>query len=540
MGATSSGRSVRRFAVILTLLVLAGACITAATWAAPSAEEAQPADEVLVEAQSPTLVASDDATLTHAEWLAANPRPEELVPNLKAMLPAPATGTAGDAAAAEAPEQLANGYFPEAPLLDFFPNTGVMFASDLEAVDIAASNTTTAYIVYTKHGTATGTDIVLSKNVGDAGWQRTYDGPAHGEDYAGAVTVRGSAIYVAGDRQTKYGDSDLVLMRWNTSGERIWTRSYDSGDHFPDIAADVAVDGDGNVAVIGLSASWAGGWDWVVASYKADGTRRWVRRYDGPAHLDDVPLQVQIDSSGRIYVCGYSASATNSIDALLIKYSKAGDRLWARRVNGAGDGIDYAQAMTARPGGGVYIAGATMNGTGMICGLLRGYAADGSLVLNLVDTGGEAPESEGVYYNDVTVSGDIFCGGSQYVTGVGWQRLLVAVAPDEASIARQVELCPTSPWGCEITAVEKDSQGGVFAAGTWVSDEAESQFLVERIHRGGTSWKSLWPTDSPLPLDLDGANYVRAIAVKGVNAYILGQYYIGPDEAGSFFLGYVY
>jgi hypothetical protein len=295
------------------------------------------------------------------------------------------------------------------------------------------------------------------------------------------------------------------------------------------------------VAVIGLSASRAGGWDWVVASYKSDGTRRWVRRYDGPSHLEDAPLQVQIDSSGRIYVCGYSESASNSLDAMLIKYSKAGDRLWARRINGGGDDIDYAQAMTPRPGGGVYIAGATVNGTGMVCGLLRGYTASGSLVLNLVDAGGdEGPESEGVYYNDVTVSERVYCGGSQYVTGLGWQRLLVAVDPAVTDPYREVELCPTSPWGCEVMAVEKDSHGGVFAAGTWVSDEAESQFLVERIHRGGTSWKSVWPTDTSLPLDPDGSNYIPALAVKGVNALVLGQYYSGPGKILPFYLGFVY
>ena len=73
--------------------------------------------------------------------------------------------------------------------------------------------------------------------------------------------------------------------------------------------------------------SAAGGSDWVVISYKADGTRRWVARYDGPAHLTDEAARMVVDSSGNVYVAGYSDSAANGHDALVAKYSKAGDRL---------------------------------------------------------------------------------------------------------------------------------------------------------------------------------------------------------------------
>ncbi|MBN2204241.1 MAG: hypothetical protein JW767_04385, partial [Thermoleophilia bacterium] len=148
--------------------------------------------------------------------------------------------------------------------------------------DVVATAQRTLYV--TGYVQDAGQDLQVAKYVdGTQRWARSYAGPAGGSDWGEVIAARSGRIYTAGSRQTKWGDQDLLLIRWDGNGNRVWTRAYDSGSRSTERAVDVAVDGDGNVIVVGSSHRPATGWDWVVVSYRADGTRRWVQRYDGPS-----------------------------------------------------------------------------------------------------------------------------------------------------------------------------------------------------------------------------------------------------------------
>jgi len=358
-------------------------------------------------------------------------------------------------------------------------------------------------------------DLHLAKYVGGAlSWERRYDGPAHGGDEGKALAARGSAVYTAGSRATLRGDTDLLLVRWNSAGDRVWVRAYDSGTRLDDYATDVAVDGDGNVTVIGVSSTPATGQDWVVISYKADGTRRWVRRYDGPAHLEDAPAKMLLDSAGRIYIAGSSDSALNGTDAFVAKYSATGSRLWVKRFNGTADSADRALALRARPGGGVYVAGSTNSLDTGEDGLLLAYTAAGSRLFVARDTDGL--EITDQRFNDLEVlpGGDIICGGAEWSpTTETLDRFYATFSPAGERRERAAE---HGEWSEEITALAKDGQGGVYLTGT-MGTEAGTMIATQRVCAGGTEWRSEWPS-------APGTHYeATAIATRGVNAFIVGH-----------------
>jgi hypothetical protein len=599
MGVSPSGRSVRRFAVILSTLfvivvvVVAGAWLVSPAGIAPPTEAALAAErlvspEALSTPATPSPVAArPDGEPTAAgaaaasasadeagpaaspsaleTWLTENPRLGDVRAHLNERYPATASrpDIAVLAGGAPAPDSLGM----PAPTLELQPTWAFDdLPWDRWAVEMVAMAPRTFYIASDVATETVGTNIGLARYVdGQQVWFKTYDGPAHGDDYTGAVAARGSTIYTAGDRQTAYGDSDFVLSRWDSSGKRIWTRSYDSGDHGWEIVTDVAIDGDGNVTATGASLSWRGGWDWFVISYKKDGTRRWVRRWDSPVHLEDVPLGLVHDSAGRVYVCGYTDSDDAPFtEALTIKYSASGDRLWTRRTGALSVNYqpDIAYSLRLRPGGGVYIAGVT-SANGSKAGLLAAFAGDGTRVFTVYDDGhgGEFLGGD-AWFNDLEVApgGNVICGGSQYVVipdpddvmrplAQGWQRLLVEVAPDGTVVSREIELAPgaNAAYGCEVMAMAKDSQGAIVATGTWLAESGYRgawQFLTQRLCEGGTSWSSLWPSDtSEAGFDTDDG--IQALAVSGVNVYVVGVRYIPPsgDVPGYYaqpLMAYVY
>lgn len=82
----------------------------------------------------------------------------------------------------------------------------------------------------------------------------------------------------------------------------------------------------------------------------------WVASYDGPASIDDRPLDMDVaPDGGRVYVTGQSAGA--SLDYATVAYDPAtGAQVWEARYDAGA--YEYASALTVSPGGGrVYVTG---------------------------------------------------------------------------------------------------------------------------------------------------------------------------------------
>lgn len=398
------------------------------------------------------------------------------------------------------------------------------------AEDAVTTGLRTLYVVGRGHDVTPDLQLTKYGSAGGVAWSRLYDGPAHGFDYGTALAVRRGAIYTAG-RRDPIGDDvgDVLLIRWDTAGNRVWTRSYDSGAHDYDAAVDVVVDVDGNVTVLGLSRKPGSEEDWVLVSYRPDGTRRYVRRYDGPAHLEDQPVSLVADSAGRLYATGSSLSASIDRDVIVLKYSQAGTRLWAKRYDGPAEGQDEASALHLRPGGGVYVAGRATNLGGDIDALLLTYTGAGTRSFTILDTGSGASD-QGFLGLDVLSSGDIVCGGSDSASGTMDRYVAAYHADGLRYLSSALGTAGYNEW---IDEVAVDRQGGVYLAGTWGTATGR-QVATQRVCEGGSTWTCVWPSAPTTD------HNVAAVTVNGVNAYVVGHDYEEADGFDQFVLGHVY
>jgi len=239
-------------------------------------------------------------------------------------------------------------------------SAGTSYSYRVAAYD-AAGNTSAqcGAVSATTTAGAWGGTVLMGTAVGDRG---------HGiaRDTSGNIYVAG---YTAGnlDGETNSGGNDIFLTKYDASGARQWTRL--SGTAVGDEAGwgAVAVDGSGNIYVTGYTSgnldgeTNAGGSDAVLIHYNSSGTKQWTRLL-GTA-VSDSAWAVAVDGSGNVYISGFTdgnlGGETNSggTDAFLAKYNSSGTLQWTRLLGNAT--LTYSYAVAVASGGNIYISGMT-------------------------------------------------------------------------------------------------------------------------------------------------------------------------------------
>ena len=174
-----------------------------------------------------------------------------------------------------------------------------------------------------------------------------------------------------GDREVGFalGDYDptypLIIdptLTWNTfMGSSDWDGAYD-----------IAMDGDGNVYVVGKSnATWGspkrtytGDYDAFVSKLKSDGSRVW-NTFLGSSNTD-VGNDIVIDDSFHLYVCGSSESSWGSPvnahygngveDAFAAELDSSGSLIWNTFMGSWDDEIGHGLFVSAE-GDSIYMIG---------------------------------------------------------------------------------------------------------------------------------------------------------------------------------------
>ncbi|MGB7055951.1 MAG: SBBP repeat-containing protein [bacterium] len=204
---------------------------------------------------------------------------------------------------------------------------------------------------------------------GDTVWARTYNGTADSSDMVRDIEVDASGnVYVTGSSRTTGALSDIITIKYNALGTEQWTARYNNPDtSASDGGYGLEVDGLGNVYVVGQSQGLGTGSDIVTIKYDSTGNDVWVARYNGPANDYDTPSDEEggkcmtMDQYANIYVTGVSRGATSMYDYVALKYDSAGIEQWVAGYNCC-DSTDYALAVATDNAGSVYICGRSVGG----------------------------------------------------------------------------------------------------------------------------------------------------------------------------------
>ena len=199
-----------------------------------------------------------------------------------------------------------------------------------------------------------------------------------------------------------------------------WVARYNGpGNHY-DIAYAMSVDTSGNIYITGYSYGSSTGADYATIKYDPNGNELWAARYNGPDNSADIAYELSVDSSGNVHVTGESIGRGTDLDYATVKYNSDGVEQWVARYNGPGNSTDRANALSVDSSGNVYITGQSYTAGSHYDYATIKYDSDGN-ELWVARYNGPNNSSDIANALAVDASGNVYVTGGFYESGTHYE-----------------------------------------------------------------------------------------------------------------------
>ena len=241
-----------------------------------------------------------------------------------------------------------------------------------------------------------GSDGLISKYsaTGSRLWTRLLG--TSSEDRATALARGSDgAIYVAGytngglHGQTNNGTTDGFLSKYDANGNRLWTQLL--GGTAPDLATAVTVGNEGAIYVGGYSEgnlhgqTSNGGVDAFISRYDSNGNRLWTKLLGGPSY--EAANAITLGSNGNLYLAGYTEGSLDgqvnggSRDIFISQYLPDGTKVSTQLLGTSA--ADQAKGLVGGSDGAFYVTGDT---SGNLNGQINNGGSSDIFLTKLVNT----------------------------------------------------------------------------------------------------------------------------------------------------------
>jgi hypothetical protein len=240
-------------------------------------------------------------------------------------------------------------------LADWEKTYGFPWAHDLGAYVIETPDK--GYLITGRTDSiGTGTeDIYLFKtdSIGNLLWERIYGGTE--DDLGKCILPVGDSVYYIGGvtRSFGAGNWDWWLLKIDSGGDTLWTKTYGSTNYDMFTDADVCQDGIVLVGWTGYGTFDAGA---CILKVDFEGDTIWAKEYGGASA--DCCYGVKATQDNGSIITGYTSSfGTGVEDIYNLRVNTYGDTLWTRTFGGFMEDVGYSVVQS--PDGGFAITGYT-------------------------------------------------------------------------------------------------------------------------------------------------------------------------------------
>ncbi|MEO8513016.1 MAG: T9SS type A sorting domain-containing protein [Ignavibacteria bacterium] len=224
------------------------------------------------------------------------------------------------------------------------------------AIDVVADDAGNIYVLGYSYVTSTNQDIVLMKYnaSGDKLWVKYIDGGFSLNDRGSKISIApNNSIAISGYSYTSISSFGVIVISTDTSGSLLW-QYYNAG--YCNITS-MKLDNTGNIFVGGDKGSSVTASDYFILKVNSSGSFQWLNTYSTSVSGTERIQSMEVDSSGSIFATGYTYTASASFDITTLKYNSSGILQWLQSYNGVENNFDQGQDMDIDEFGNVFVTG---------------------------------------------------------------------------------------------------------------------------------------------------------------------------------------
>jgi hypothetical protein len=311
------------------------------------------------------------------------------------------------------------------------------------------------------NGSTNGHDLYVVKynSSGTKLWHQTYNGAGNGTDLGSAVVCASNGtVFVTGAASQSLIDVDLLTLCYASNGTLTWSQTWDNASLI-DAGTSLSLSGT-RVLVSGVSQANFNTWEYAALRYEQSNGSLVSSTVtnQGGTNIEMVSAAAT-DASGNLYLTGALGVSGQGFNIKTIKLSPTLQVLWTANWNGTANLDDAARAITVDTSGNVFVAGYT-TATDRD-GLLLKYSPSGSLLSSAADNSTGAGEFTGIA---LTAAQEVFVGG--FTSAQGNKDFLALLYSNGGSLRWSETYNGYSNADDEAQQVTPDGSGNFLLSGT--------------------------------------------------------------------------
>jgi hypothetical protein len=174
-------------------------------------------------------------------------------------------------------------------------------------------------------------------------WNKTYGGISDDIAYSVIQTSDGGYALAGYTQSFGAGDSDVWLVKTDSTGTMLWNKTYGRGS--ADVGRALTQTSDEGYAIGGYTSSFGDGYQGWLVKVASDGAEEWNKTYGGLG--TDVCQDVVQTRDGGYALGGYTSSyGKGSNDCWLVKTDSMGNFQWNETYGGTFSDIAYSLIQT--------------------------------------------------------------------------------------------------------------------------------------------------------------------------------------------------
>jgi hypothetical protein len=241
-------------------------------------------------------------------------------------------------------------------------------------------------------------------------WVNRYNGSANSFDIVNTMFLDdNSNVYVTGNSYNLNTQQDITVIKYNTKGEQIWVKNFDSGLNSIDLVNAASLLDNRFIFLAGTFVNAVSISKALIIKMDSSGNIEWINFFEDSLYISSSGIDIKNDIHGNSFALISARNPAGKYNIILLKMDPFGNIVWKRQFDE--NELNYTPSGIVLDGkGDCYISSSVQNINGYTDIITLKYSSGGNFIYKRVYPGISNTDSRPVSIistlnNEIVVTG---------------------------------------------------------------------------------------------------------------------------------------